>query len=64
MVQTDLPTVLNLSLTACFLFAKVSFYRGAIPESIPEDASRRRRGPDPLWLATLPIKLPVSSFVF
>ncbi|XP_004941519.4 p53-induced death domain-containing protein 1 [Gallus gallus] len=37
---------------------QVSFYRGAVPESIPEDASRRRRGPDPLWLATLPIKLP------
>ncbi|NWR66100.1 PIDD1 protein, partial [Bucorvus abyssinicus] len=37
---------------------QVSFYRGAIPESVPEDASRRRRGPDSLWLATLPIKLP------
>ncbi|NWW45144.1 PIDD1 protein, partial [Pedionomus torquatus] len=37
---------------------QVSFYRGAIPESIPEDASRRRKGPDSLWLATLPIKLP------
>uniref|UniRef100_A0A8C0C4E6 Netrin receptor UNC5 n=1 Tax=Buteo japonicus TaxID=224669 RepID=A0A8C0C4E6_9AVES len=36
----------------------VSFYRGAVPESIPEDASRRRKGPDSLWLATLPIKLP------
>ncbi|KAL2303481.1 hypothetical protein Nmel_008751 [Mimus melanotis] len=46
------------SLTACFLFAKVSFYRGAVPDSIPEDASRRRKGPDSLWLATLPIKLP------
>ncbi|POI27829.1 hypothetical protein CIB84_008421, partial [Bambusicola thoracicus] len=37
---------------------QVSFYRGAVPESIPEDASRRRRGPDSHWLATLPIKLP------
>uniref|UniRef100_A0A8C3MYX3 Uncharacterized protein n=1 Tax=Geospiza parvula TaxID=87175 RepID=A0A8C3MYX3_GEOPR len=36
----------------------VSFYRGAVPDSIPEDASRRRKGPDSLWLATLPIKLP------
>ncbi|KAM6408174.1 p53-induced death domain-containing protein 1 [Rhynochetos jubatus] len=36
---------------------QVSFYRGAVPESIPEDASRRRKGPDS-WLATLPIKLP------
>lgn len=57
------PLCLNLSLTTCFLFAKVSFYRGAVPESIPEDASRRRKGPDSLWLATLPIKLPVSCFV-
>ncbi|KGL82529.1 p53-induced protein with a death domain, partial [Tinamus guttatus] len=37
---------------------QVSFYRGAVPESIPEGASRRRKGPDSLWLATLPIKLP------
>ncbi|XP_075358486.1 p53-induced death domain-containing protein 1 isoform X2 [Mycteria americana] len=37
---------------------QVSFYRGAVPKSIPEDASRRRKGPDSLWLATLPIKLP------
>ncbi|NXD12986.1 PIDD1 protein, partial [Nothocercus nigrocapillus] len=37
---------------------QVSFYRGAVPESIPEEASRRRKGPDSLWLATLPIKLP------
>ncbi|NXG01209.1 PIDD1 protein, partial [Sakesphorus luctuosus] len=37
---------------------QVSFYRGAVPENIPEDASRRRRGSDSLWLATLPIKLP------
>uniref|UniRef100_A0A8C6YPL1 Netrin receptor UNC5 n=1 Tax=Nothoprocta perdicaria TaxID=30464 RepID=A0A8C6YPL1_NOTPE len=36
----------------------VSFYRGAVPESVPEEASRRRKGPDSLWLATLPIKLP------
>ncbi|KAM6308835.1 p53-induced death domain-containing protein 1 [Aegotheles albertisi] len=37
---------------------QVSFYRGAVPENIPEDASRRRKRPDSLWLATLPIKLP------
>ncbi|XP_025890413.1 p53-induced death domain-containing protein 1 [Nothoprocta perdicaria] len=37
---------------------QVSFYRGAVPESVPEEASRRRKGPDSLWLATLPIKLP------
>ncbi|XP_051476482.1 p53-induced death domain-containing protein 1 [Apus apus] len=37
---------------------QVSFYRGTVPEGIPEDASRRRNRPDSLWLATLPIKLP------
>ncbi|XP_010143972.1 PREDICTED: p53-induced death domain-containing protein 1 [Buceros rhinoceros silvestris] len=37
---------------------QVSFYRGVVPEHVPEDPSRRRRGPDSLWLATLPIKLP------
>ncbi|XP_071414845.1 p53-induced death domain-containing protein 1 [Pithys albifrons albifrons] len=37
---------------------QVSFYRGAVPENVPEDASRRRRGSTSLWLATLPIKLP------
>ncbi|OWK58564.1 p53-induced death domain-containing protein 1 [Lonchura striata] len=42
---------------------QVSFYRGAVPESIPEDASRRRKGPDSLWLATLPIKLPKEGDV-
>uniref|UniRef100_A0A8D0L2A9 P53-induced death domain protein 1 n=1 Tax=Sphenodon punctatus TaxID=8508 RepID=A0A8D0L2A9_SPHPU len=36
----------------------VSFYRGAVPENIPEDATKRRKGPDSHWLATLPIKLP------
>uniref|UniRef100_A0A8D0L2R6 P53-induced death domain protein 1 n=1 Tax=Sphenodon punctatus TaxID=8508 RepID=A0A8D0L2R6_SPHPU len=37
---------------------QVSFYRGAVPENIPEDATKRRKGPDSHWLATLPIKLP------
>ncbi|XP_074086848.1 p53-induced death domain-containing protein 1 [Macrotis lagotis] len=37
---------------------QVSFYRGALPEAVPEEAARRRKGPDALWLATLPIKLP------
>ncbi|NXT23211.1 PIDD1 protein, partial [Syrrhaptes paradoxus] len=37
---------------------QVSFYRGAVPASVPEEASRRRKGRDSLWLATLPIKLP------
>ncbi|XP_060625234.2 p53-induced death domain-containing protein 1 [Anolis sagrei] len=37
---------------------QVSFYRGAVPENIPEEVSKRRKGPDSHWLATLPIKLP------
>ncbi|XP_027715976.1 p53-induced death domain-containing protein 1 isoform X2 [Vombatus ursinus] len=37
---------------------QVSFYRGAVPEAVPEEAVQRRKGPDALWLATLPIKLP------
>lgn len=39
---------------------QVSFYRGAVPEEVPEEAeaARRRKGKDTLWMATLPIKLP------
>nr|XP_028590860.1 p53-induced death domain-containing protein 1 isoform X2 [Podarcis muralis] len=37
---------------------QVSFYRGAVPEDIPEEVTKRRKGPDSHWLATLPIKLP------
>ncbi|XP_062973167.1 p53-induced death domain-containing protein 1 [Elgaria multicarinata webbii] len=37
---------------------QVSFYRGAVPENIPEEVTKRRKGPDSHWLATLPIKLP------
>ncbi|XP_004441098.1 PREDICTED: p53-induced death domain-containing protein 1 [Ceratotherium simum simum] len=39
---------------------QVSFYRGAVPEEVPEEAeaARRRKGADALWMATLPIKLP------
>ncbi|XP_072841719.2 p53-induced death domain-containing protein 1 [Pogona vitticeps] len=37
---------------------QVSFYRGALPESIPEEVTKRRKGPDSHWLASLPIKLP------
>jgi len=38
----------------------VSFYRGAVPEEVPEEAeaARQRKGTDSLWMATLPIKLP------
>ncbi|XP_066108526.1 p53-induced death domain-containing protein 1 [Saccopteryx bilineata] len=39
---------------------QVSFYRGAVPEGVPEEAAaaRQRKGTDALWMATLPIKLP------
>ncbi|KAM5317281.1 p53-induced death domain-containing protein 1 [Glossophaga mutica] len=39
---------------------QVSFYRGAVPEEVPEEAeaARLRKGMDALWMATLPIKLP------
>uniref|UniRef100_A0ACB8G465 Uncharacterized protein n=1 Tax=Sphaerodactylus townsendi TaxID=933632 RepID=A0ACB8G465_9SAUR len=37
---------------------QVSFYRGAVPENIPEEATKKRKDPNSHWLATLPIKLP------
>uniref|UniRef100_A0A2K6MWV9 P53-induced death domain protein 1 n=1 Tax=Rhinopithecus bieti TaxID=61621 RepID=A0A2K6MWV9_RHIBE len=39
---------------------QVSFYRGAVPVQVPEEAeaARQRKGADALWMATLPIKLP------
>ncbi|XP_072375009.1 p53-induced death domain-containing protein 1 [Scyliorhinus torazame] len=37
---------------------QVSFYRGSLPDNIPEEAAKKRKGPDSMWLATLPIKLP------
>lgn len=39
----------------------MSFYRGAVPEEVPEEAkaARQRKGMDTMWMATLPIKLPV-----
>ncbi|XP_054294969.1 p53-induced death domain-containing protein 1 isoform X4 [Pongo pygmaeus] len=51
----------------CFVFyshlknvKEVSFYRGAVPVQVPEEAeaARQRKGADALWMATLPIKLP------
>uniref|UniRef100_A0A8C8SM90 P53-induced death domain protein 1 n=1 Tax=Pelusios castaneus TaxID=367368 RepID=A0A8C8SM90_9SAUR len=39
---------------------QVSFYRGEVPVNVPEDATKKRKGPDSHWLATLPIKLPPS----
>ncbi|XP_066894008.1 p53-induced death domain-containing protein 1 isoform X3 [Kogia breviceps] len=39
---------------------QVSFYRGEVPEEVPEEAeaARRKRAADAPWMATLPIKLP------
>lgn len=40
---------------------QVSFYRGEVPEEVPEEAeaARQKRGADAPWMATLPLKLPV-----
>ncbi|ELV12606.1 p53-induced protein with a death domain [Tupaia chinensis] len=40
---------------------QVSFYRGTVPMEVPEEAeaARRRKDVDALWMATLPIKLPL-----
>lgn len=43
------------------LLLKVSFYRGEIPSDLPEEVSRKRKGHDSQWLATLPIKLPAGN---
>lgn len=43
------------------ILPQVSFYRGSLPVEVPEEAeaARQRKGTDALWMATLPIKLPV-----
>ncbi|XP_072291276.1 p53-induced death domain-containing protein 1 isoform X2 [Eucyclogobius newberryi] len=40
---------------------QVSFYRGDIPESLPEEVARKRKGLDSQWLATLPLRLPALN---
>lgn len=40
---------------------QVSFYRGDIPENLPEEVARKRKGLDSQWLATLPLKLPALN---
>ncbi|KAM6960629.1 p53-induced death domain-containing protein 1 [Aplochiton taeniatus] len=40
---------------------QVSFYRGEIPDDLPEEVARKRKGHDSQWLATLPIKLPAGN---
>uniref|UniRef100_A0A4W6DYK0 P53-induced death domain protein 1 n=1 Tax=Lates calcarifer TaxID=8187 RepID=A0A4W6DYK0_LATCA len=40
---------------------QVSFYRGEIPSNLPEELSRKRKGHDSQWLATLPLRLPALN---
>ncbi|XP_017261065.1 p53-induced death domain-containing protein 1 [Kryptolebias marmoratus] len=40
---------------------QVSFYRGEIPSSLPEEVARKRKGLDSQWLATLPLRLPALN---
>ncbi|XP_070763109.1 p53-induced death domain-containing protein 1 [Enoplosus armatus] len=40
---------------------QVSFYRGEIPNNLPEEVARRRKGYDSQWLATLPLRLPALN---
>ncbi|XP_053304591.1 p53-induced death domain-containing protein 1 [Spea bombifrons] len=37
---------------------QVSFYRGSVPEGLPDEATKRRKGSHSEWMATLPLKLP------
>ncbi|XP_060743466.1 p53-induced death domain-containing protein 1 [Tachysurus vachellii] len=37
---------------------QVSFYRGEVPNDLPEEVARKRKGHDSQWLATLPLRLP------
>lgn len=40
---------------------QVSFYRGEIPNDLPEEVARKRKGLDTQWLATLPLRLPALN---
>ncbi|XP_073460922.1 p53-induced death domain-containing protein 1 isoform X2 [Aquarana catesbeiana] len=37
---------------------QVSFYRGSVPDAVPEEAHKHRKGTKSDWMATLPIRLP------
>lgn len=61
------PGAHQISSTNAFvslLFLQVSFYRGEIPNHLPEDVVKKRKGNDSQWLATLPLRLPVSVDIF
>ncbi|KAA0724682.1 Mitochondrial glutamate carrier 1 [Triplophysa tibetana] len=36
---------------------QVSFYRGEVPDNLPEEVAGKRKGHDDQWLATLPLRL-------
>ncbi|XP_073328987.1 p53-induced death domain-containing protein 1 [Pagrus major] len=40
---------------------QVSFYRGEIPNNLPEEVARKRKGHDSQWLTTLPLRLPALN---
>lgn len=40
---------------------QVSFYRGSVPEGLPEEVTKHRKGSRSDWMATLPIKLPRAN---
>ncbi|XP_073677304.1 p53-induced death domain-containing protein 1 [Garra rufa] len=37
---------------------QVSFYRGEVPNDLPEEVASKRKGHDDQWLATLPLRIP------
>ncbi|XP_069596161.1 p53-induced death domain-containing protein 1 [Ranitomeya imitator] len=41
---------------------QVSFYRESIPEGLPEEVTKHRKGSRSDWMATLPIKLPKMKY--
>ncbi|KAM4723107.1 p53-induced death domain-containing protein 1 [Rhinophrynus dorsalis] len=43
---------------------QVSFYRGSVPETLPKEATKHRKGLDSDWMATLPLKLPKMKVPF
>uniref|UniRef100_A0A671KUQ7 P53-induced death domain-containing protein 1-like n=1 Tax=Sinocyclocheilus anshuiensis TaxID=1608454 RepID=A0A671KUQ7_9TELE len=39
---------------------QVSFYRGEVPNDLPEEVASKRKGHDNQWMATLPLRIPVK----
>ncbi|XP_058622992.1 p53-induced death domain-containing protein 1 isoform X2 [Onychostoma macrolepis] len=37
---------------------QVSFYRGEVPNDLPEEVASKRKGHDSQWMATLPLRIP------